>query len=429
MDETSGKTDTKPSCCSSQGSPHPDSSSMQQADDARAINISTARSSAGGPQAAETSAPCCNPHTLTSESCRSSGASAKGLRDPRALALGVLSFLALTLAAWAIIQGEGWGKAPLAGIAILVGEGTRILGFVARAVWKLLPFFVLSVGLAGWLKVSGLTDGLHRVFEHRQSRAIVLSSLLGSLTPFCSCGVIPIIASMLVAGVPLAPIMSFWISSPLMNPQVFFITMGTLGASMALARLVTALIMGLAAGFITLTLVKMGYLQDQLRPGIAGGGCGCSAKPSSSVSYQQKALLSPSRWHTFITETGSISLFLGKWLLVAFVLEALITFYVPGQWIYGVVGSQNRFSVLIGTLVGIPAYMNSLAAIPVVQGLVQSGMGQGAALAFFTAGAVTAIPAIVPVLALVRRATFAVYLCISFFGALAAGTVYGIMPW
>ena len=46
---------------------------------------------------------------------------------------------------------------------------------------------------------------------------------------FCSCGVIPLIAAMLVAGVPLAPVMAFWIASPIMDPEMFVLTAAGIG--------------------------------------------------------------------------------------------------------------------------------------------------------------------------------------------------------
>jgi uncharacterized membrane protein YraQ (UPF0718 family) len=369
---------------------------------------------------------CCSPEAEPLPTCCGAEALKAPSSQRRTLALSALALLAFAFMVWVVMQGLPGLEAPLDNILQLGREMMRIGDFVARAAWRLLSFFILSIGLAAWLKVSGLTAMLHQAFKYKQWQTIVVSSLIGALTPFCSCGVIPIIASMLVAGVPLAPVMSFWISSPLMNPQVFFITMGTLGASMALARLISAIFMGLAAGFVTLAFERMGFLEDQLRPGLAKG-CDSTAKPSSPAISKQEARPSSFQWHPFILETGKMGLFLGKWLLAAFVLEALVTFYVPDRWIYGLVGSQNQYSVLIATLVGIPAYVNSLAAIPVVQGLVNSGMDKGAALAFFTAGAVTTIPAMVAVLALVRRTTFILYLSISFIGALAVGMIYGMM--
>ena len=65
---------------------------------------------------------------------------------------------------------------------------------------------------------------------------VVFASLMGALSPFCSCGVIPLIAALLASGVPLAPVMAFWLASPLMDPSMFLITTGVLGLQFAIAK-------------------------------------------------------------------------------------------------------------------------------------------------------------------------------------------------
>ncbi|HAR53594.1 MAG TPA: permease, partial [Roseovarius nubinhibens] len=79
-----------------------------------------------------------------------------------------------------------------------------------------------------------------RAFEGRQVRMIFLAAVLGGLSPFCSCEVIPFIAAMLAVGAPLGAVMAFWLASPLMDPAMFLITSGTLGFDFALAKTLAA---------------------------------------------------------------------------------------------------------------------------------------------------------------------------------------------
>ena len=89
---------------------------------------------------------------------------------------------------------------------------------------------------------------------------IVVAALIGALLPFCSCGVIPLVAGLLGAGVPLAPVMAFWISSPLMDPTQFFIAAGTLGPGFAVAKMLSAVGMGMLSGFGAMFLIRVGWL-------------------------------------------------------------------------------------------------------------------------------------------------------------------------
>jgi uncharacterized membrane protein YraQ (UPF0718 family) len=90
--------------------------------------------------------------------------------------------------------------------------------------------------------------------------AIILATVIGAFSPFCSCGVIPVVASLLIGGVPLAPVMAFWIASPLMDPEIFFLSVATLGWELAVWRLASAVMLSLVAGFITHAATKWGWL-------------------------------------------------------------------------------------------------------------------------------------------------------------------------
>jgi uncharacterized membrane protein YraQ (UPF0718 family) len=114
---------------------------------------------------------------------------------------------------------------------------------------------------------------------------------------------------------------------------------------------------------------------------------------------------------------------LGRWLLLAFLLEALITRYVPQETIVAVLGSESRFAIPLAALVGVPLYLGNLSALPIVKGLLVQGMQPGAAIAFLIAGPVTTIPAMTAVWGVVRRPVFALYLAVSLIGATLFGYV------
>jgi hypothetical protein len=87
------------------------------------------------------------------------------------------------------------------------------------------------------------------VFRGREIRMIILAALVGGLAPFCSCEVIPFIAGLLALGTPLAPIMAFWLSSPLIDPPTLLITAGALGWKFAVSKALFAVGIGMFGGF------------------------------------------------------------------------------------------------------------------------------------------------------------------------------------
>ena len=117
-------------------------------------------------------------------------------------------------------------------------------------------------------------------------------------------------------------------------------------------------------------------------------------------------------------------MFLIKWLALAYLLEALLITYVPAEAIGSVVGGEGFLPIVIGAVVGAPAYLNGYAAPALVAGLMEQGMTSGAAMAFMIAGAVSSIPAMAAVWSLVKRSVFLVYIGFGIAGAIVIGTVF-----
>ncbi|OGL60385.1 MAG: hypothetical protein A3I72_12405 [Candidatus Tectomicrobia bacterium RIFCSPLOWO2_02_FULL_70_19] len=344
---------------------------------------------------------------------RSSGTAAaeggSGLREggsPRAWLL-LLTMLAAGLAA----LGLWLGLTP----ERMAREILRNLLFAAKAFWNILPYFALSVALSAWATSSGAAGRIRVLFERGEGAAILGAAATGAVIPLCSCGVIPVIAALLAGGVPLGPVMAFWISAPLMSPEKFTLTAGLLGLPYAAMNLATAAVLGAAAGALTMILDRRGLLRDQIRP-MGGESACCAPSPAGGNGIPAK--------RTFAGEALTSALFLGKWLAVAFLLEALMTHYLDPAWIQNLLGGDSPWSIPLATAVGVPLYVSGVASIPIVSGLLAGGMSPGAAMAFLIAGPVTTVCAVGAVLALVRGRAFALYLGSGIGGSLAAGYAF-----
>ncbi len=246
--------------------------------------------------------------------------------------------------------------------------------------------------MIGYLKASGAETVVAKAFEGRESRMIVFAALLGGLAPFCSCEVIPFIAGLLAVGAPLSAVMAFWLSSPLIDPPTLIITAGALGWEFAIGKAVAAVVLGLMGGFLVSGAMRYGAFTDPLRKDSSVGCCGCGPAPFSGKPVW-KFWGEEERRKMFVGASRENGLFLLKWLTLAYLIEALLIHYVPASLIATAVGGEGLWPIVIGALVGAPAYLNSYAAPPLVAGLVEQGMTAGAAMAFMTAGAVSSIPA------------------------------------
>ncbi|MEM8536270.1 MAG: permease [Pseudomonadota bacterium] len=305
------------------------------------------------------------------------------------------------------------------------GRTTDIVSFAVNALIGTLPYIAFAVVLIASLKAAGAEAAIAKAFQGRENRMIVLAALFGGLAPFCSCEVIPFIAGLLALGAPLSAVMAFWLSSPLIDPPTLLITAAALGWPFAIGKAVAAVLLGLAGGFIMKALTQSAYFTNPLKAQ-QNKGCDCGPNPFDGRPVWSFWAEAPRR-AVFREEFVSNALFLIKWLALAYMLEALLVTYVPANVIASVVGGEGVLPIAIAAIVGMPAYLNSYVAPPLLAGLIAQGMSNGAAMAFMISGAVSSIPAMAAVWSLVSGRVFAAYLGLGVSGAIVTGIAFGAM--
>ncbi len=329
---------------------------------------------------------------------------------------------------WSRID-KAWALVALIPLVVLVLDPPAAWPTVTGALNALghtAPFILFAVFAIAYLKATGAESLLAKAFQGQESRMIILAAMAGGLSPFCSCEVIPFIAALLAAGTPLSAVMAFWLSSPLMDPAMFAITAGGIGMDFAIAKTAAAVALGLGGGFAVKAMSQSAYFDDPLRPVETKGCCGCGPSP-----FKGKPLWSfwseRPRVETFKDAALSNLLFLGKWLALAYLIEVLMIRYIPAESVASLLGGTGPGPILIGALVGAPAYLNGYAAVPLVAGLLDQGMSPGAAMSFVIAGGVSCIPAAIAVWALVKPRIFAAYLGLALIGAVLAGFTWNVI--
>ena len=311
---------------------------------------------------------------------------------------------------------------PLGVALLLPGQLPKSATFVADALFWILPFFVLSIAMAAYAEATGADGLIKGAFEGRAGRATILAALAGALSPFCSCGVIPMIAALMRMGVPLAPIMAFWLASPLMDPTMFMITAGLLGPEFAAYKTFAAFGTGLIGGFGVIALGNRAAFAEPLR--VAQAGSCCSTKKGGAAPIAWRFWQKPERVSAFKKNAVGNTFFLGKWLLLAFFIESLMVSYVPADMVAQLVGGGGVLTIALAAFIGMPAYLNGYAALPLISGLIDQGMSPAAGMAFLLGGGVTSIPAMIAVFALAKRQVFAAYLVFALTSAILFGLGY-----
>lgn len=374
-----------------------------------------------------------------------------------------------------------------------------IVQFIGRAFLHIWPYLLVTIPIAVVVRLVGGSQYISRIFQRRPISAILMATIVGAVSPFCSCGVIPVVASLLIGGVPLAPVMSFWVASPSMDPEMFFLSVSMVGWELAIWRLAATLFLSLGAGLVTHFMVKRGWLGDYVlsarkrsaanawtvqvkkswalakrwvlapfrfitsfrRPAVLAEIPCCTSSatsltapsfiPPRTESAHQHAAPIPLRpafsnptasnstsscgcgqnqplpWHKRVVgETVAATMLVVKFMALAFFIEALITLYVPAEWVSALLGHKNHGAIIWATLIGVPAYTSNLTALPMISGLLVQGMDRGAALAFLIAGPTTTLPAMAAVWGLVSRRVFLLYVSIALLGSLVVGYAYSL---
>lgn len=306
-------------------------------------------------------------------------------------------------------------KSPEQAWTSVTGTGLSLLSVA--------PFILLSVLLAAYIKATGLDQQIARAFSHSPVKSIFFAAFLGALSPFCSCGVIPIIAGLLVSGVPLAPVMAFWLASPLMDPEMFILTAAVMGMDFAVVKTIAAVGIALFSGFILHFFRDLPMFQTVLRDGYSGGCGGPKAPQAAAISL--KFWREEARLVDFKRQSISTGGFLAKWLTLAFLLESIMIIYLPADGVAAHLNGDQWWSIPVSALVGIPAYLNGYAALPTLSALLEKGMDPSAGLTFVIAGGATSIPAAMAVFSLVKKKIFIAYIVFALTGAMVSGLLLG----
>ena len=309
-------------------------------------------------------------------------------------------------------------------------------------------YLLASVLVGTLIKLFLDKDRVALYLRQHQKGGVGLATAVAVGTPLCSCGTTAIVIGMMASMMPWAPIVAFMVSSPLSSPEGTFYTAGLFGWPFALAVFIASILLGLAGGLAAGLLDKSGWLKNQARlapvaaaapaapiarpapaqspsgcqttalvslnalaaPAACGcqpsqaslvlpaqGACGCQAVPPAQPASKPPVTLR-SFGQQFLQDGPRLLAMFFSFAFLGYLLNGLI----PNAWISSLFGSGHAYSVPLAATLGLPFYLNSEASLPMVRAMLDSGMSQGAALAFLISGAGTSIGAIGGALSIAR---------------------------
>lgn len=319
-----------------------------------------------------------------------------------------------------------WGAGIVALLVIAIVWPTRATEAAKFVIWGLVsvaPIVLPGIVLTAWIIASSADSYIARAFEGRTVRTVVVASLIGAITPVCGITILPLMAGLLAAGVPLAPIMAFWLSSPVTDPAMLATTAATLGLSFAIGKTVAAFGLGILGGSATALFAGRPWSVNALRDtGLArqlsADRCGAD-RP-----FEPKVWKTTSRRQSFAQQFRATTRLIVICLVPAFAAEyALNAALTPGS-LAAYVGEDKWWAIPAAVFVGAPAYIDGYAALPLTRGLIENGMSQGAALAFLVSGGVVSIWGALAIAPILKVKPFLLYLALAVLGSLCAGYIF-----
>jgi hypothetical protein len=236
----------------------------------------------------------------------------------------------------------------------------------------------------------------------REGMGNVLASLLGIVTPFCSCSAVPLFIGFVESGIPLGVTFSFLVAAPTINEVAVVMLFGLFGWQVAGLYVVSGLAIAILAGFVIGRLRMELYVEDFVWDIRAQ-----SDMVTEKLAWRQR----------FERAWASVREIVGKvwpFVLVAIAIGAAIHGYVPESALAGVMGRRAWWSVPAAVLIGIPLYSNAAGMIPIVAALIEKGASLGTALAFMMSVVGLSLPE-----AIILRRVLKLPLLLTFFGVIA----------
>ena len=295
-------------------------------------------------------------------------------------------------------------------------EGIIHLGL---ALWQTLeamaPYLLFGFFVAGLLAAFVPVALIERHFGGRGWRPVVKAALFGVPLPLCSCGVLPVAASLRRQGAGKGATLAFLISTPQTGVDSVLVTYGLLGPIMAVLRPVLALVTGVLGGCL-FEAVDLNE-KEAVPTGVAGGAADC-VLPAQGGRWQHA-------WrHGAITLPADI----GRPMLAGLLIAGVIAAFVPDDFFAGAMKSQFM-SMLVMLAVGIPLYVCASASVPIAAALILKGLSPGAALVFLIVGPATNAATVTTLWRILgRRATWVYLLTVSVTALLAGMAVNLFAP-
>lgn len=282
---------------------------------------------------------------------------------------------------------------------------------------KILILLVVIIFIVSFIRTYFAPEKV-RIFLAKKNKYLgnILASMLGIITPFCSCSAVPLFLGFIEAGVPLGATFSFLVASPMINEVALVMLWGMFGFKIAIIYIISGLLIAIFSGIIIERLKIENLIINPKKQ----SKCGCGKEELKEKSFKER-----------ISYANNYTLDIVKnvWLyvLLGIGIGAWIHGYVPTGLLATYAGSNNWFAVPLATLIGIPLYSNAAGIIPLVGALTEKGVAMGTALSFMMVVTALSLPEFVILKKIMKTKLIIVYALIVGLGIIFTGYLFNLI--
>ena len=244
----------------------------------------------------------------------------------------------------------------------------------------------------------------------------ILASLLGILTPFCSCSAIPLFLGFVQAGVPLGTTFSFLVASPMINEVALVLLLGLFGWKIALIYIFSGLIISILSGIVIGKLNVESLVEPFVYQNTINGNVDL---PSMS----RKERVEYAKYYTL-----DILKKVWPYILIGIGIGAWIHGYVPTDFLVKYASSGKWYGVPLAVLIGIPPlYSNAAGVIPLVSALTEKGVSMGTTLAFMMSVTALSLPEFMIIKKVMKTKLILIFAGIVGLGIILSGYMFNLL--
>ena len=292
-----------------------------------------------------------------------------------------------------------------------------MLTFVAAS-WSVFgamaPYLLLGFLVAGFLSVVISPEWVERHLGGNGLGQVFKASLFGVPLPLCSCGVIPVAASLRRHGAGKGATTAFLLSTPQTGVDSIAVTYALLGPFLAVVRPLAAFVTGLFGGSLVQAFNDDDEVIDEPTVEAAAASC-CSADGCDQKTPDRPKIVEALHYGLVILPRD-----IGRALVFGIVVSGLIATVVAPKALESALGG-GLWPMLAAMAVGIPLYVCATASTPIALALIHAGLSPGAALVFLISGPATNSAALTTLWKILGRRAAILYLVTVAVASLATG--------